>query len=381
MSQIARSPAAGRRAVRAALATAVALTLLAPVAFLFAQTWSSTGEAIGFNQAERRGVAYLGPLTELLNVVTEAQSAAVRDVPVDAAAVRSAVSAVDAVDRRLGGELRTTQRWTAVRQTVLDRISRGWPTPSAAYVQYSDLVTTLIELNRKVGDVSKLILDPELDAYYVMNATLLRVPDILVDSGRYADLTVLAGGRTSDQISVAQLTAARNRVATDATDLGDGLVKAFGETRSESLVPGLTRQLDDFRTAVDAVAPSTSLLAPAPQRSLETLTADQDGLQRATLALQQAALAELDRLLQSRTGRAERARLLAVVAVSLAVLLVAGVTAGLRHVWLDAEAPLRWRSGLDGERPAPAVVEPGADRELIGVGGPPERPGGPRAAR
>src|SRR6266566_490762 len=322
MSQIARSPAAGRRAVRAALATAVALTLLAPVAFLFAQTWSSTGEAIGFNQAERRGVAYLGPLTELLNVVTEAQSAAVRDVPVDAAAVRSAVSAVDAVDRRLGGELRTTQRWTAVRQTVLDRISRGWPTPSAAYVQYSDLVTTLIELNRKVGDVSKLILDPELDAYYVMNATLLRVPDILVDSGRYADLTVLAGGRTSDQISVAQLTAARNRVATDATDLGDGLVKAFGETRSESLVPGLTRQLDDFRTAVDAVAPSTSLLAPAPQRSLETLTADQDGLQRATLALQQAALAELDRLLQSRTGRAERARLLAVVAVSLAVLLV-----------------------------------------------------------
>jgi hypothetical protein len=385
MSLSSTSAAPGQRAVRATVAAVVAVALLAPVGFLFAQVWSSTGDTLSFNESERRGVAYLGPLTELLSVTTEAQSSAVRGEPLDAAAMRSAIAAVDEIDRRLGGELRTTERWTAIRQTVQDRTSRSWPVPAVAYTQYSDLVTSLIELNRKVGDTSNLILDPELDAYYVMNATLLRIPEILVDSGRYADLTVLAAGGRKDDAAAAQLTTARNRVASDAADLGDGLVKAFAETRSDTLGPGLTRQLDEFRTAVDAVAPSNSLLAPAPQRSLRTLATDQDELRRTGLALQRVSLAELDSLLRDRQAAAERTRLFSMIAAVLAVLVVAGVAVGLKPAWSGSTG--RPDDDADGAERDPrgtaALADGGAEPRgggLVGAAGR-GRGGGPRAAR
>lgn len=403
MSLSPTSSETGPRPVRAGVAVAVAIAVLAPLAVLFAQVWTSTGRSLAFTAAERRGVAYLGPMTELLSVVTEAQSAAVRGRPVDPAAVRAAIAGVDDVDRRLGVELRTTERWTTIRRTVEERTARRWPQPSIAYSQYSDLVTGVMELNRKVGDNSKLILDPELDAYYVMNASLLRIPEILADSGRYADLSVLASASgTPDRTMQAQLAAARNRIATNAADLGDGLVKAFAETASTTLGPALTRQLDNFRTAVDAVAPSSSLLAPPPERSLPDLATDQDVLQRTALDLQRASLAELDQLLRAREDATGRIRLIALLAAAVGVLVAVGAGIGWRPVRLhSADVPetdrpdptpvdrtARPRGPATGENPDPRRAYRPAP---IGSGpaGPPgpadelglQHPGGARAAR
>ncbi|HEY6748404.1 MAG TPA: hypothetical protein VI357_22130 [Mycobacteriales bacterium] len=345
----------GRGPARVAAAVAVAVAVLAPLAVLGAQVRSSTGDSLSFVRDERRGVTYLRPLTRLLGATTEAQSAAVRGRPVDAAGVRSAVAAVEEADRRVGGALRTTDRWTSVRATVADRISRpGWPQATTAYTQYSDLNTALLQLSRTVGDNSRLVLDPATDAYYVMDAALLRIPAILVDSGRYADLSILSGagddaaaggpaqpagtGPATDQ---AQLAAARNRIATDATDLSDGLVKAFGGTGSGTLALGLTRQLGDFRTAVDAVAPSTSLLAPVPERSLTDLARDQATLHRAALALQDAALDQLDLLLAARASDTQRTRAVALAATALGVLVAAGLVLLVWRRSVPAPAPDR----------------------------------------
>ena len=184
--------ATGRRAVRVAIGAALAVALLTPVAVLFTLVWSSTGDRMAFAADERRGVAYLGPLTRLLSVVTDAQAEAVSGKPINPEPVRAAIVEVDAIDAELGGQLRTTDRWTTIRGIIQERTGRRWNDTIEAYTQFSDLVTQLMELNRKVGDGSRLILDPQLDSYYVMNAALLRIPEILVDSGRYTDLSVLA---------------------------------------------------------------------------------------------------------------------------------------------------------------------------------------------
>ncbi|HST66147.1 MAG TPA: hypothetical protein VLM05_13255, partial [Mycobacteriales bacterium] len=318
---------------------------------------------------------------------------AVRGRRVDATAVRTALAAVDDVDGRLGRALRTTDRWTTVRATVADRVSRtSWPQAATAYTQYSDLNTELLELNRTVGDNSRLILDPAIDAYYVTNATLLRIPEILVDSGRYADLSVLsAAGGPPDATAQAQLAAARNRIATDAADLADGLVKAFGRTGSSTLGPGLAGPLADFRTAVDAVAPSTSLLAPVPQRSLLDLAGDQATLQRAALALERATLSQLDLLLRSRVADAQRGRVVTLAAGVVGVLVAAGLAA---LVWRRFPAgPARARRSQpdrDGRsqpaRAGPPQPTPPAEKSVAPVNGPAVparagRNGGARAAR
>ncbi|HEV7656104.1 MAG TPA: hypothetical protein VGP36_15420 [Mycobacteriales bacterium] len=387
----------GRRPARIATAVAVAVAVLAPLAVLCAQVWSSASASGSFTADERRGADYLQPLTVLLAATTEAQSAAVRGRPVDAEGVRDALAAVDRADTRLGGPLGTTDRWISARATVTDRVGRtGWPQPSVAYTQYSDLNTQLMELNRTVGDNSRLILDPAIDGYYVMNASLLRIPEILVDSGRYADLSVLtATGGTPDPAAQAQLAAARNRIATDATDLSDGLLKAFAMTRSATLGSGLTRQLDNFRTAVDAVAPSTSLLAPPPQRSPTDLAADQDTLQRAALDLQRATLGQLDALLAIRAGDATRTKLVALVAAGIGVLVAVGLaTLVWRRFPPVAGRVSRHAQPEPGSRPAEPEPGPGrrhAEPDPVetrhrsvddtAVPAPAERSGGARAAR
>jgi hypothetical protein len=376
MSLSSASTAAGRGPARVAMAVAVAVAVLAPLAVLFAQVWSSTGAARSFTADERRGVAYLQPLTRLLSATTEAQSAAVRGQVVDTGAVRAAVAGVDRADATLGGTLQTSDRWADVRQLLQLRLTVKTWQPPTAYTQYSDVNTKLLALTRTVGDNSRLILDPAIDSYYVMDASLLRIPQILVDSGRYADLSVLFPNGAGNDATEAQLAAARNRVATDETDLADGLLKAFEETGSSTLGPGLTRQLDDFRTAVDAVAPSASLLAPAPERSTPDLIANQDALQRATLRLQSASLDQLDQLLADRAAGQTRGRVLALVAAAVGVLVAA---------WL---ARLVWRRPAGPGRPRPATE---AEDELVeaphgrtnGTAVPvhAERSGGARAAR
>jgi hypothetical protein len=370
--------ASERNPTRVVAAVAVAVAVLAPLAVLCAQVWSSTGAARSFTADERRGVAYLAPLTELLSATTEAQSAAVRGRPVDAGAVRSAATAVDQADARLGARLRTTDRWTSVRRTVEQRLSvTNWQ-PSTAYTQYSDLNTELLELTRTVGDNSRLILDPSIDTYYVMNASLLRIPEILVDSGRYADLSVLfPAGR--DGAAQAQLAAARNRIANDETDLSDGLVKAFAQTDSNTLGPGLTRQLDNFRTAVDAVAPSASLLAPVPERSVSDLIANQDTLQRSAVDLQQASLGQLDALLADRAGGQTRSRVVAIAATAVGVLVAAGLA---WLFWRRPAPPAEPRGRAEPDPAAESEPDP-AYRQANGAAVPvrTERPGGARAAR
>jgi hypothetical protein len=362
----------GREPTRVATAIAVAAVLV-PLAVLFAQVWSSTASARSFTADERRGVAYLEPLTRLLAATTEAQSTAVRGRPVDAPGVRLAVAAVDQAEAGLGGELRTSERWSNVRQLLEQRLDVPTWQPSTAYTQYSDVNTELLELVRTVGDSSRLILDPAIDAYYVMNASLLRIPEILVDSGRYTDLSVLFPNGGGDSATKAQLAAARNRIATDETDLSDGLLKAFAQTDSNRLVPGLTRQLDDFRIAVDAVAPSTSLLAPVPERSVSDLVANQQALEQAALSLQDASLDQLDALFADRAAGQTRTRIVALVAAAIGVLVAVWIA---RRMWRRAPAGQPVAVEPDDE-PDPVPYRSNGSPVPVGA----ERSGGARAAR
>jgi hypothetical protein len=377
------STAGGARRVAAALG--LALVLLVPLSVIFVQFWTARTEDLTFNQDERRGVEYLGPLTELLSMVTEQQSGVVHGRTVITASVQRSIAAVDAVDRRLGTRLQTTQRWTQLRQLILEVTGRTFSNRNEAFTAYSGVVDLTLALVRKVGDTSNLILDPAIDAYYVMNATLLRIPAILVDSGRYADLvTIVSSSRRSmEPESLAQLASVRSQILAGADDLSTGLEKSFENTDSNTLGPGLLRQLDEFRTAVDAVAPRASPLQAAPAASLKPteIERDQNNVQRVALALNAAGLSQLDLLLKARVDAIARQRLYAVAALLAGVAMSAAVA-----VWLlprrrrGSVEPAPRPAGRHGERLSAESIEA---RELVAASGTAlsSRRGGARAAR
>jgi hypothetical protein len=352
------STTAARRTLHVAAAFLLVAAMLIPLGFVLAQFWTSTGDDLRFVDEERRGVVYLQPLVRLLGAVTEAQSAATRGKQVDVAQVRAAMAAVDVVDQSEGGLLRSRQRWSQLRAQISALIARDTLEGRDAYTAYSETNDLVLGLATKIGDTSNLILDPVLDSYYLMDTVLLRLPPILVNAGRLADLSALP----ASNVDPVQLAVARDRIAStsEATDVSLG--KVFDATPSKTLGPNLLGQLDVFRSAVNDLAPSSSLLQQSGTRQDPRALASARGqLQQATLQMAGTAFAELDALLSAREQRVDRQRLAVLVAAVLGVL-VAGIVLWLR---LPRPGPVVTSPAEDDDEAAPPSEDSATREEAL----------------
>jgi hypothetical protein len=301
---------------RLAAIIGVAAMLVIPFGYTFAQFWAETGEHLEFTREERVGVEYLRPLTRLVSVLSDAQSAAVRGEQPNSGTLQGALTSVANADRKLGEQLGTRERWVALSQR-LNQLGERKVSGREAYNSYSESIDLTLALVSKVGDTSKLILDPELDAYYLMDTTLLRLPSLIVDSGRMVDLARVGGGTAPTQVF-----AARDRVASTSTAIDTGLKKSFDVTESSTLGPALLGHVDRLRTVSTEIAPTTSLLELPVSLSDAGKVADaRERLRDAAIQLDDATLTELDALLDEREGQFNQERTGVVVAVLLALLI------------------------------------------------------------
>src|SRR5205823_8022408 len=131
-----------------------------------------------------------------------------------------------------------------------------------------------------------------------------------------------------------------------------GLRKSFEATESDTLGPALLHQLDDFRTAVDALAPRFAVLSPTPAAKLQPLQVEgaRVEVRQSTTALDSAALGQLDLLLKARVDTISRQRRYALAALLAGVLLTVAVVAwrGLGRRSRPGFSP---PGGRHGERP------------------------------
>ena len=164
--------------------------------------------------------------------------------------------------------------------------------------------------------------------------------------------------------------------------MADGLEKAFSESSSRTLASSMVRQLDDFRTAVDFVAPTTSLLTTdssvlTPSGSDAAVEAA-GTLRRALIELDRVSLSELKVLYSNQIGDIHRQQALSAGGLVLGILLL-----GFAAVWLDPsrrpDRPSWVPRGM--HRPGTRGEFPGLDAELATVGAAATDPGGARASR
>jgi hypothetical protein len=329
----------------------VALGVL--LSYVEVQLWTARSDDLAVLAAERQGVAYLRPVLHLVDELTVAQSAAVRGGQVDTAAVQAAVAAVDAVDMRLGAGLGTHQRWSDLRNQVSAATAQR-VSGEAAYRLYTGVVAVAIDLCRKAGDTSQLILDPELDSYYLMDTALLRVPDVLVAAGRAADLAVLAALAPSEAART-RVSVARYQVAVASDAVGVGLRKALESTASATLGPGVTGRLDVFRSAVDAFVPPATLLQTLDTVDAATIGRSAEAVRQAVGPLADSVLTELDVVLHARESALVGRRIVGVVTGG------AGLLIALVLLWLLVPGVPRPRPAhLDQAGAEPTFVDPRA---------------------
>lgn len=94
---------------------------------------------------------------------------------------------VDALNQEMGEALKSGELWQALRPLLL-----------AAGAD--ERRQRFLELNTRVGDTSNLILDPDLDSYYVMDITTIRLPLLLKRLGEISERSdeLLARGSITD---------------------------------------------------------------------------------------------------------------------------------------------------------------------------------------
>lgn len=324
------------------------LALTVPLLVTAALLWARASEISTTAQSERDGTVYLRSLVRLLAEVTDQQSLDMAGTPGNGAAMRAAIAEVDNVDRSLGGELGAHDRWLNVRQRLGALIELP-PAAGSAYQSFLPLADQIIALIGVVGDQSTLILDPDLDTYYLMDVTVIRLPAILVSAGRLSDRGQTKAGAASPEAAVLA-----DQVRRQSAALDDSMRKSFAATSNDSVTTGLVPELDQFNDAVSAVTPPSAEIGGVTS-SGTSLLVSRNRLRDTALALEDGALTQLDLLLKVRRDAADRQRWL-VVGLLIGMLLVATPMA-----WLLGRGSLAYpERGRTGHRSScPGDDDPG----------------------
>ena len=181
---------------KALLISAVFLLPMALLATLFAQARLETIDATNL---ERRGVAYVKEATPLLLKVAELRRLSLRNAsgaPVaDTSDARKALDAqlavVEALDKHEGATLGTGDALAKVR-TALQGLAPASEGLMNVYASHVKLSTVLYDLISAATDGSGLTLDPELDTYHLMDASVVMLPRLIDEAARMRDLSVAA---------------------------------------------------------------------------------------------------------------------------------------------------------------------------------------------
>jgi methyl-accepting chemotaxis protein len=337
--------------------TLIGVAFLVPIAMLLYFTIAGINHNIHFSQLEIGGDRLLQPLGELtielprhrrlseqaspelndsanrIDRSFETLKAALVEVGVPLKITRPELQAANMGD--LNPEVLLSQ-WVDLRDrsrqlSADDRQQR-----------YGELTQKLRRLFRRVGDTSNLILDPDLDSYYLMDISVVALPDAQSHLNDILDLTSRlrkSALKSEDQLTLnSQAAALRN---TDYGRIDTGLTTALREDAntygiSPSLqgnVPPLKQEyldhLTDFSNSLDRLTRkrnSTTIAEVINQGS---------GLMATSQTLQKSVSQELMELLKIRVLSYRRQRLiylgLSLLSIALAIALIYRVSSSINR--------------------------------------------------
>jgi methyl-accepting chemotaxis protein len=314
---------AGRLRTSARLGVLIAV-LLVPAVYA---TWSYVGVVQGqvaFSSAERAGLEVVRPALAAM-----AETVAGRPVPLDA--VRAAVAAHP--------ELSLTAKLDAVT-TAAGGSAADTPAGRAA------LAAALADLVTEAGNTSNLILDPDLDSFYVMDLQVVQVPKVLLAAAQAA---APAPGNRTERVAAQAVLA--GTVAGAGSAVGGDVETALEHTADA----GLEQRL----APLAAVSAAAEDLAGTMTSGLERPSAaDPRALADAVRDAVAPAAAGLDDLLRTRIAGLEFGRNVTLVVTVAALLLGVWLAAAVlwqtrRDVGLTLDAVTAIVQGHLDERPVP----------------------------
>jgi methyl-accepting chemotaxis protein len=313
----------------------IGLLLLLPLAVVSYLQISLATERVDFNQKESYGVSYITPVREILRqvqlhrlyyaAVLSGQSRFEDRLAQTRARIDQVVVEVDEQEARYGTMLQTTKPWTGIKKAWNELKGQRFASVEQSEREHTQLTTALLDLILNyAGNYSNLILDPDLDSYWLMDAFTTKLPALTETLGKASLLAFkgtalsadekvelagdykLAGGLNSDLINV-------------------NLATVFKENKSGTSKPAL----DDTSRRMEATV--SKHLADLRARSLSAGGSDPFGNSLENLVNQSAAAGddvfrlwektgpELDNLVMARVLNYKRQRYVGTLAAVIAI--------------------------------------------------------------
>lgn len=162
------------------------LVLVVPFGVIFYLLISEINVVIQFAAKERLGVEYNQPVRRLLEDVLDyadldsefaAQNPKLKEQLKKSQAETGDedIKAIDNEDQKLGQNLNTTEKWVALKVSLVELNNLPLETMQEMRDQTIDSTVSLIN---DVGDTSNLILDPDLDSFYLMDTVVTKLPSV-----------------------------------------------------------------------------------------------------------------------------------------------------------------------------------------------------------
>lgn len=190
----------------------VGLLMVIPLLLVMTQFLSKINEDIDFAAKERIGLIYNAPLLNLLQHVQRHAAFTIDVLSVDpsftteleaeAKAIDETIAQIDVIDAEYGQRLETSEAWKAIKD-IWNGVPRI-PTRMSAtdYIDaHLELTHAILRLITISGNNSNLILDPDIDSYYLMDTVITKLPlavDYMSQIRSYA-LGVIAAGEASPE--------------------------------------------------------------------------------------------------------------------------------------------------------------------------------------
>jgi methyl-accepting chemotaxis protein len=327
----------------------IGLVLVAAIGFVARAYLQTQNAQIAFSAKERVGVRVIAPAGELLGGLAAARTAAVRATAGDEsaaaeldgrlAAVREAVARVDRAVHADGAELAVAGDWSKLRGAIETTLGAAGDESEAAgsasetVAARSEALGSLTDgaaaLIVKAGDTSNLILDPDLDSFYVMDALITKAPGVLTGLADASDQAVLAEVDSAHALDHRiDLALNQGAVTSAVTAAATGLETAYEKTADARLENDLAPRMEAAATATEEAAEGLTALV----RDGDAGRVDPAAIDRAServTALHAALGPALDRLIATRVDGFAGSRRTVVVVTAGAVLLALYLFVGL----------------------------------------------------
>lgn len=175
----------------------VLLIFMVPIGILGYDLNAKLAEAIDFSAKEEKGVQFIEPLMAMLNSVADYQISIIqknagtpdmdKEIAVNAEETEKLIAELESLDGTIGADLDFTPEGLKThkqKEVTVANLKKKWEAikSQSTYTAepYTEILNDLTVMIKHAGDASGLILDGDLDTYYIVDANLNVFPATLL---------------------------------------------------------------------------------------------------------------------------------------------------------------------------------------------------------